>query len=225
MDGNGRWAKARGLTRTKGHETGLKAAQATYRHACTRGIKHLTLYAFSKENWSRPKAEVDFLFGLVVRFFSKEEIAYLRDNNIRLRILGELDGIPKPARDILAKQVEATAQNTSMTLNLALNYSSRAEILRAVQNLLAQGADPASLTEQDFADQLYTAGQPDPDLVIRTSGEHRLSNYLMYQAAYAELYFTDVLWPDFGPDQLDAALDDYACRQRRFGKTGDQLTK
>ena len=223
MDGNGRWAQARGLPRTKGHESGVKAARAVYRRARELGIKHLTLYAFSKENWSRPKTEVDFLFGLVSRFFSHEEMAYIMKHDIRLRILGELEGVPPAARKILTENAERTKDNGSMVLNLALNYSGRAEVLHAVQSLLAKGVSPDSLTEESFAAELYTAGQPDPDLVIRTSGEYRLSNYLLYQAAYAELYFTETLWPDFGADGLDQALADFAQRCRRFGKTTEQV--
>jgi len=222
MDGNGRWAKARGLSRGEGHRAGTRAAKAVITRCRELGVSHLTLYTFSRENWSRPKDEVGLIFDLLVQYL-KGELQNMLDQDIRLRILGEPEGLPLPARKALAYVLEKTAGCRSMTLNLALNYSGREEILRACRALLAKGVKPEALDEAAFAAELYTAGQPDPDLIIRTSGELRLSNYLLFQAAYAEFYFTETLWPDFGPDELDRALADFQGRQRRFGKTGDQV--
>ena len=224
MDGNGRWAERRGQSRTQGHEAGLKSAQEVYRRCRALGIPHLTLYAFSKENWLRPQEEVTFLFGLVSRYFSHKAVQELMNLDIRLHVFGELQGLPLEARRILEENIQRTANNSTMQLNLALNYSARDEILRAVRSLIADGVAPESVNEKIFAQRLYTNGQPDPDLIIRTSGEYRLSNYLLYQAAYTELYFTDTLWPDFDAAQLDQALAEYDRRQRRFGRTGKQLT-
>ncbi len=223
MDGNGRWAAHRGMSRTEGHEAGVKTAQKIYRRCRDLGIRHLTLYAFSKENWQRPQEEVSFLFGLVTRYFTQKELRELMERDIRLQILGELKGLPEATRTVLENYAEKTAGNSSMTLNLALNYSGRDEIVRAARLLLQDGLRPEEITEQALAGRLYTAGQPDPDFIVRTSGEYRLSNYLLYQAAYSELYFTNTLWPDFDEAELDKALADYAHRQRRFGRTGAQL--
>jgi len=222
MDGNGRWAKARGLSRGEGHRAGTRAAKAVITRCRELGVSHLTLYTFSRENWSRPKDEVGLIFDLLVQYL-KGELQNMLDQDIRLRILGEPEGLPLAARKALAYVLEKTAGCRSMTLNLALNYSGREEILRACRALLAKGVKPEGLDEAAFAAELYTAGQPDPDLIIRTSGELRLSNYLLFQAAYAEFYFTETRWPDFGPDELDRALADFQGRQRRFGKTGDQV--
>lgn len=223
MDGNGRWAAQRGLTRTEGHEAGVKTAQKVYRHCRDLGIRHLTLYAFSKENWQRPQEEVSFLFGLVTRYFTQKELRELMERDIRLQVLGELKDLPATTRTVLENYVEKTAGNSSMVLNLALNYSGRDEIVRAVRLLVQEGLRPEEITEETLAGRLYTAGQPDPDFIVRTSGEYRLSNYLLYQAAYSELYFTNTLWPDFDEAELDKALAEYALRQRRFGRTGAQV--
>ncbi|WP_243545632.1 isoprenyl transferase [Pseudodesulfovibrio tunisiensis] len=222
MDGNGRWAKKRGLPRTEGHKAGTEAARAVVTRCRELGVRHLTLYTFSKENWSRPKAEVRTLFELLVSFM-KSEGPSLKQQNIRLKVLGELDDLPLAARQALRHVIKSTADCTEMTLNLALNYGGRDEILRACRSLTARGVPPEDITEEAFQNELWTAGQPDPDLVIRTSGEYRLSNYLLFQAAYAELYFTDTYWPDFTPEALEKAIQDYNSRQRRFGKTGEQL--
>lgn len=222
MDGNGRWAKRRGLPRSEGHKAGTEAARTIVTRCRELSIPHLTLYTFSRENWSRPAEEVRFIFDLLVRFL-KQETRQLLEQDIRLKVLGEVAELPFGARQVLNSVMDKTARCTSMTLNLALNYGGRDEILRACRNLAAKGLKPEEITEDAFRAELYTAGQPDPDLVIRTSGELRLSNYLLYQAAYAEFYFTDVLWPDFGPAELDKALADYEGRQRRYGKTGEQL--
>ncbi|HBE95116.1 MAG TPA: di-trans,poly-cis-decaprenylcistransferase [Desulfovibrio sp.] len=222
MDGNGRWAQKRGLPRAEGHRAGTEAARAVVTRCRELGIGHLTLYTFSRENWSRPAEEVRFLFDLLVRFL-KKETKLLLDQDIRLKILGETGDLPFGVRQVVESVAEKTKNCGSMTLNLALNYGGRDEILRACRNLSAKGLPAEAITEEAFAAELYTAGQPDPDLIIRTSGELRLSNYLLFQAAYAEFYFTEVLWPDFTPAELDKALEDFAQRQRRFGKTEAQL--
>jgi undecaprenyl diphosphate synthase len=220
MDGNGRWARARGLDRSAGHKAGTETAREIVRECRKLGIPYLTLYTFSKENWSRPKQEVGFLFGLLKDFLSRE-LPSLLEQSIRLNILGDLDELPLATRQALRHAVEKTAGCTAMNLNLALNYSGRLEILRACQALMNKRIDPSSLTEGMFASELYTSGMPDPDLILRTSGELRLSNYLLFQSAYSELYFTETAWPDFHAPQLHAALAEYASRQRRFGNTGE----
>lgn len=222
MDGNGRWATRRGLPRGEGHKAGVKAARAVVTHACNLGIRHLTMYTFSRENWGRPAAEVSLLFELLCNFLDRETQSLTRQN-IRLTVLGELKDIPFAACHALKSAVSASRHCTGMRLNLALNYGGRDEILRACKRLLKSGQNPDELDEETFSTQLYTAGQPDPDLVIRTSGELRISNFLLWQTAYAEFYFTDTLWPDFTPQELDKALDGFASRERRFGKTGEQI--
>jgi len=216
MDGNGRWAKARGLSRSDGHAAGTEAAKALVTECRRLGIGHVTLYTFSKENWRRPKDEVRFLFDLLVRFLNRE-LSTLVEQDIRLNVLGELDDLPLATRTVVRHAMKKSAGCAGMVLNLALNYSGRDEIVRACRSFLAQGADPAALTEEALSGRLYTAGQPDPDLVIRTSGELRLSNFLLWQAAYAEFYFTDIHWPDFGTEELHKALAEFAVRGRRFG--------
>ncbi|MBU1002048.1 MAG: isoprenyl transferase [Proteobacteria bacterium] len=223
MDGNGRWATSRGLSRSDGHRAGTKAARKVVSECRKLGIRHLTLYTFSKENWARPKEEVSFLFDLFRRFLTNE-LDQLLEQDIRLKILGEVDALPLATRKVLKHVMASTEHCAGMTLNLAVNYSSRDEIVRAARKLAEAGTPPSEITEDVFAAQLYTAGQPDPDLIIRTSGEQRLSNYLLFQAAYAEFYFTDTFWPDFDEAQLHKALEDFAGRKRRFGKTGEQDT-
>jgi len=222
MDGNGRWAQRRGLSRSEGHRAGTRTAKAVVTRCRELGVRHLTLYTFSRENWSRPKDEVGLIFDLLVEYM-KGELGNLLEQDIRLQVLGELEGLPFVARQTLSHVMAKTAHCRSMTLNLALNYSGREEILRACRALAAKGTGPEAINAETFAAELYTAGQPDPDLIIRTSGELRLSNYLLFQAAYAELYFTDTLWPDFDSGELERALADYQSRQRRFGKTGEQV--
>jgi len=224
MDGNGRWATRRGLSRSEGHRAGTRTAKAIVTRCRELGVRHLTLYTFSRENWSRPKDEVGLIFDLLVEYM-RGELQNLLDQDIRLKVLGELDGLPFVARQALSHVMDKTAHCRSMTLNLALNYSGREEILRACRNLVAKGLQPEAVTEEAFAAELYTADQPDPDLIIRTSGELRLSNYLLFQAAYAEFYFTETLWPDFDAAELERALADYQNRQRRFGKTGAQVVR
>ena len=226
MDGNGRWAQRQGKPRSEGHRAGATAVRAVTRECRALGIRHLTLYTFSRENWNRPPEEVATLFDLLVEFVGRE-VSSLIEQDISLKVLGEVDALPLAPRTALRHALRATTPASGVTpamvLNLALNYGGRAEIVRAAQRLLASGLAPESLTEERFAAELYTAGQPDPDLVIRTSGELRTSNFLPYQCAYSELYFTPILWPDFDAAALHAALDEYAGRHRRFGKTQEQL--
>ena len=222
MDGNGRWAKQRGLPRAEGHKAGTETARAVVTRSRQLGVKHLTLYTFSKENWSRPKEEVKTLFSLLTAFLTREEKS-LKEEGIRLKVLGDIDAMPMAVRQVIKHVMRQTKHCTDMTLNLALNYSGRDEILRAAKAMITNGVAAEDITEESFAAKLWTAGQPDPDLIIRTSGELRLSNYLLFQCAYSEFYFTDIFWPDFSPDELDKAITELGNRQRRFGKTGDQL--
>ena len=222
MDGNGRWAQARGLPRSAGHRAGAETVRNVVTECRELGIRHLTLYAFSSENWNRPKAEISALFSLLLEFL-RREVPLREEKGIALKVLGDLDGLPLPQRTALRHAMSRTEAGREMTLNLALNYGGRAELVRAVRTFLRENARPEDVTEESLAERLYTAGQPDPDLLIRTSGEQRLSNYLLYQCAYSELYFTPVPWPDFGADQLREALAVYAGRSRRFGKTQEQI--
>ena len=216
MDGNGRWAQRKNLPRSEGHNQGTKSARAIVEESRRLNIPYLTLYAFSRENWTRPKEEISFLFGLLTRFLTGE-LQTLIKQDIRLNILGDITDLPLPARKAVEHTCSKTRSCKSMTLNLALNYSGRFEIVRACRLMLEQGLSPVEVTEENFNNYLYTAGQPDPDLIIRTSGELRISNYLLYQSAYSELYFTPTLWPDFTPGELHLALEEYASRQRRLG--------
>ena len=226
MDGNGRWAKERGLPRIEGHRRGAEAVKRTLKAAKDNGVEIITLYAFSVENWNRPKAEVDALMKLLDRFVS-EQLPELIKRKIRLRIVGRYAELPENVQNRLNNAEAATAHFTEHTLALALNYGSRTEVIDAAK-AIAQAAqagdlDPDTLEYDDFRQYLYTGDLPDPDLVIRTSGEARLSNFLLLQAAYAEIYFTPVLWPDFDESHFKAALTDYAARERRYGKTAEQL--
>ncbi len=216
MDGNGRWAKLRGLPRADGHRAGTESARKVVTACRERGIPYLTLYAFSLENWSRPREEVNFLFELLTGFLKKEQKTLL-ENSIRLNILGDQQRLPFSVRQVLRHVCRQTSHCQEMVLNLALNYSGREDILQACRQLIAQGLAAEQVDHELFRSRLYTKDQPDPDLIIRTSGEYRLSNYLIYQAAYSELYFTSTLWPDFDSQELDTALEVYAGRERRFG--------
>ncbi|MBR4746699.1 MAG: di-trans,poly-cis-decaprenylcistransferase [Desulfovibrio sp.] len=222
LDGNGRWAKARGLGRSEGHRAGALAVREIVTYCREIGLRHLTLYTFSSENWSRPKTEVSALFSLLLEFL-KAEVPRMLQQGISLKVFGDVEGLPLAVRTALRLAVKTTAKGGAMDLNLALNYGSRAEIVRAVRQIVADGVPADQITEETIASRLYTAGQPDPDLVIRTSGEQRLSNYLLYQSAYAELYFTPVAWPDFTPAEMAKALEAYQSRSRRFGKTQEQV--
>jgi undecaprenyl diphosphate synthase len=220
MDGNGRWAVKRDLPRSAGHRAGAEAVRALITECRKLHIPYLTLYTFSKENWSRPVEEVNLLFDLLVQFLT-EELPELMRQDIRLMLLGEADALPLAARRTLRHACSKTAGNKAMTLNLALNYSGREEITRACRQLIADGVPADQVTPGTVAERLYTAGQPDPDLVIRTSGELRTSNFLLYQTAYSEFYFTPTLWPDFTAEELHRAIADFSGRDRRFGQAGD----
>ncbi|MEM7601186.1 MAG: isoprenyl transferase [Verrucomicrobiota bacterium] len=220
MDGNGRWAKARDLPRREGHRAGANSVEACLETCGEIGVEYLTLYAFSSENWKRPEAEVTALMGLLSHFL-REKTPTLMKNNIRLQVIGQIERLPASNRKALEKTIEVTAGNDGLTLVVALSYGSREEILGATRKLMQSAVDgeiqPEDLTAEMFANALDTAGMPDPDLLIRTSGEYRVSNFLLWQISYAELYITKDYWPDFGRDQLLAAVADYQCRQRRFG--------
>ena len=200
----------------EGHKQGTRSARTIVEESRRLGIQHLTLYAFSRENWSRPRDEVDFLFNLLGEFLNGELPTLMRQD-IRLNILGETGELPLATRKILQMACNRTRSNQSMQLNLALNYSGRMEIQRACKLVLEKGLDPGQMDPREFGQYLYTAGQPDPDLVIRTSGEYRISNFLLYQSAYSEFYFTETLWPDFDAGELHKALEAYRQRNRRFG--------
>jgi len=220
MDGNGRWAKSRGLPRVAGHREGIHSVREIVKACGELGVQVLTLFTFSSENWRRPPAEVRALMTLLMRTISAEA-ERLHKSNVQVRALGFLDDLPERARGGMRKAIELTGRNTGLVLNLALSYGSRQEILRAVNALLAEGA--ASVDEEGFARRLFTAGLPDPDLLIRTGGEHRLSNFLLWQIAYTELYISDKLWPEFRRAELLRAFAAYAGRERRFGRTSEQL--
>jgi undecaprenyl diphosphate synthase len=216
MDGNGRWAAARGLPRVVGHREGIKSVRRTIETAIDLGVKFLTLFAFSSENWQRPETEIADLTGLL-RQYLRSELNELHDNGVRLRIIGERDRFgPNLAEDLAAAEAR-TAGNQRLTLVMALSYGGRADIVRAARLAVAGGLAPEEITETKFASLLATDGIPDPDLLIRTSGEERISNFLLWQTAYAELYFTEVLWPDFGADDFVEAVREFARRERRFG--------
>ncbi|MDG1252501.1 MAG: isoprenyl transferase [Schleiferiaceae bacterium] len=229
MDGNGRWAKTQGFrTRVRGHEVGVEALRRTAQSCAELGIRYLTVYAFSEENWSRPKTEVNALMRILVSSLSKE-LPTLMKNGIQLQAIGKLDQLPKTAQKELNEVKSATAGNSDLVLTLALSYGSRQEMLSATQTLAREVAEGTrsieSIDEASFSNALYTKGMPDPDLVIRTSGEHRISNYLLWQISYAELIFMPVLWPDFSREHLEIALAQYASRERRMGKTSEQLNE
>jgi len=216
MDGNGRWARQRGLRRSAGHRAGIRAIRQVMAAADQAGVHCLTLYAFSTENWSRPRYEVATLMRLFEETL-QEEVDELNRNGVRIRVIGRREQLSTRLRRLVAEAERATAENQSGMLNVAINYGGRAEIVDAVRSLARQGVDLAQLDEPALSNALYTAGLPDPDLIIRTAGELRTSNFLIWQAAYAELYVTQTLWPDFAAADLRAALADYAARVRRFG--------
>jgi undecaprenyl diphosphate synthase len=222
MDGNGRWAKSQGKERIFGHFNGVEAVRESLKAATKAGVKYLTLYAFSTENWNRPKEEVEALMNLLVQTIMNE-IEELDKNGVRMSTIGDLNNLPEFCQTELKKGMERTANNTSINLVLALSYSSRWEIAEAMRQIAAQGISPENITDQLISDHLTTRGIPDPELLIRTSGEIRISNFLLWQIAYAELYFTETLWPDFNEEEFYKALLDYQSRERRFGKTSEQL--
>lgn len=221
MDGNGRWAEQKKVSRAKGHETGGKTVQRVIDLCIEKGIPWLTLYAFSTENWGRSKIEVTYLMNMLAKFL-KERLPELMEKNVRLHAIGELDMLPSKCSKRLNECLEATKNNTALNVVLALSYGSRQEITAAARKLalkVQQGElQPQDITPEMLADNLYTAGMPDPDLLIRTSGEMRISNYLLWQISYSEIWVTDVLWPDFGRKEMDEALLAYTARNRRFGK-------
>ena len=222
MDGNGRWAKSKGKLRIFGHNNGVKAVRDTVEAAAEIGIEFLTLYAFSTENWKRPSKEVNALMTLLVSAINKETKT-LMDNNIKLSTIGDTDSLPSKAKKELAEAIDKTKGNTRMTLVLALSYSGRWDILNAVNEITNNAVGNEKITEEQFQQYLSTKSVPDPELLIRTSGEYRISNFLLWQIAYSELYFTDTLWPDFRRADLEKAILDYQSRERRFGKTTEQI--
>jgi undecaprenyl diphosphate synthase len=227
MDGNGRWAKQKGKSRIFGHRNGVKAVRETIETAAEIGVKFVTLYAFSTENWSRPKDEVSGLMELLV-FTINKEIKTLMENQIALQAIGDLKSLPKACYRELMKAIEKTSKNKRMTLVLALSYSSKWEIMNAVKSL-ASDIEKKKITSEDINEEIFeqylcTTSIPDPELLIRTSGEHRISNFLLWQIAYSELYFTEKLWPDFRKEDFKMAIADYQKRERRFGKTSEQLS-
>ncbi|MEG1580900.1 MAG: isoprenyl transferase [Bacteroidaceae bacterium] len=225
MDGNGRWAKAHGLNRSAGHQEGVNTVKNITEHAAEIGVKYLTLYTFSTENWNRPSDEVSALMGLILS--SLEEELFMK-NNIRFRAIGEIDRLPKAVKERITDCIEHTANNTKMTFVIALSYSSKWEITEAVKTIAervkAGELEPQHITEASLSQELKTNFMPNPDLLIRTGGECRLSNYLLWQCAYSELYFCDTFWPDFNTEAFNKALLDYQKRERRFGKTSEQIT-
>jgi undecaprenyl diphosphate synthase len=220
MDGNGRWASQRGLPRIAGHRAGVKSVQEIIKGAKESGVKILTLYTFSTENWKRPKYEVQALFKLLENYIDTQA-DILTKNNIKLSVIGRLEGLPDGVRNKLNAMVDKTKDNTALTLNLALNYGARTEIVDAVRavvnDCISKGIGPESIDEKNFSDYLYTKGLPDPDLLIRTSGEMRLSNFLLWQLSYSELYISKKLWPDFSKRDFLKAIKEYQSRQRRYG--------
>ena len=216
MDGNGRWAKRRGLPRREGHKKGMEIVEAVLEHAVERGIKFLSLFAFSTENWIRPKKERDFLFSHFAAYLLKKRQKMLKEG-IRLNVMGRRQGLPKSLTQRIDEVAKATEKNEKCVLNIVFNYGGRAEIVDAVRALVKSKASADKLTEEDFSGYLYDRFIPDVDLLIRTSGEERISNFLLWRLAYSEIYFTTVFWPDFKPRDLDKALDVFAARQRRYG--------
>jgi len=227
MDGNGRWAKQQGMLRAFGHENGTKSVRTTVEACAELGVENLTLYAFSTENWNRPKLEVQTLMKLLVNALRKE-IKTLQDNNIKLTAIGNLTTLPQKAYNQLHEVIDKTKNNSRMTLTLALSYGSREEIINTVKEISIKVKNniisPENIEESIINEHLYTQNLPDVDLLIRTSGEQRISNFLLWQIAYAELYFTNILWPDFTKEHLYEAIIEYQKRERRFGKTSEQLS-
>ena len=218
MDGNGRWAKEKGLPRNAGHQAGVETVRRITAECVRMGVKNLTLYTFSTENWNRPADEVSALMGLVLS--SLEDEIFMK-HNVRFRVIGDMKRLPDDVQQKLQETMDHTAQNTTMTMVVALSYSSRWEIAEAVRQIVAEA--PQEITEETVAQHLQTNFMPDPDLLIRTGGELRISNYLLWQIAYSELYFCDTYWPDFSEDDLHKAVESFQSRQRRFGKTGEQV--
>ncbi len=216
LDGNGRWATKRNRPRTFGHKNGADNVVDIALYAKDRGVKYLTLYAFSTENWKRPEKEVSYLMKLLFKFI-ETKMNILMENNVKLNILGDISKLPEFARKACIEAMEKTKDHDGLYLNMALNYGGRADVVKAVKDIVKEGIDPNDIDEKTISDHLYTKGMPDPDLMIRTGGDYRISNFLIYQLAYTELYFTKVLWPDFTKDEFDLALEDFTKRDRRYG--------
>ncbi len=224
MDGNGRWAKNRFLPRVAGHRRGLEAVRTTVRSCAEAGVEYLTLFAFSSENWRRPKEEVSFLMELFV-IALQQEVAKLHDNNIRLKVIGDRSALEPRLIDLITQGEKKTAANSGLTLTIAANYGGRWDILQAVNKMIAQYPEKlGNYNEEDLAPHLALSYAPEPDLFIRTGGEQRISNFLLWQLAYTEFFFTDELWPDFDPKSLARAFASYRARERRFGRTSEQVT-
>jgi undecaprenyl diphosphate synthase len=224
MDGNGRWAKAKGMPRTAGHQQGVETVKKITEEATRLGVKYLTLYTFSTENWNRPADEITALMGLIIDHLEEE---IFMKNNVRFRMIGEMERIPAPVQARIQQCMERTAANDKMTMTIALSYSSRWELTQTMQNIarkvIAKEIQPADITEEYISQQLQTSFMPDPDLLIRTGGEFRISNYLLWQCAYTELYFCNTFWPDFDEAEFRKAIADFQSRERRFGKTSEQV--
>ena len=215
MDGNGRWAKKRSLPRTAGHIAGAKTFKNIARYCNKIGLKYLTVYAFSTENWKRPKDEVEGIMNLLRDYLKDAE--NFKDENIKVKFIGDLEPLADDIKELIKKDEDGSKDATGLNLNIAINYGGRDEITKAVKRIVASGISPEDITEQTVSDHLYTKGMPDPDFIIRPSGEYRLSIYLIWQSAYAEYWFSDILWPDFTPKHLEKAIDEYNHRNRRFG--------
>jgi undecaprenyl diphosphate synthase len=215
MDGNGRWAKKRSMPRSAGHVAGAKTFKDIARYCNKIGLEYLTVYAFSTENWKRPKDEVESIMNLLRDYLKDAE--NFKSDNIRVKFIGNLEPLADDIKELIKKDEEGSKDATGLKLNIAINYGGRDEITNAVKKIVKSGVDAESITEQTISDNLYTSDMPDPDFIIRPSGEYRLSNYLIWQSAYAEYWFSDVLWPDFKPHHLEKAIDEYNHRNRRFG--------
>ncbi len=215
MDGNGRWAKKRSLPRNAGHVAGAKTFKTIARYCNKIGLKYLTVYAFSTENWKRPKEEVEGIMNLLRDYLKDAE--NFKNENIKVKFIGDLEPLADDIKELIRKDEDGSKDATGLNLNIAINYGGRDEIKNAVKKIVASGVEAESITEQTITDNLYTAGMPDPDFIIRPSGEYRLSNYLIWQSAYAEYWFSDILWPDFKPKHLEKAIEEFSHRNRRFG--------
>ena len=216
MDGNGRWAKQRGLPRVAGHRAGTENVRRTVERFDDHGVQYVTLYAFSTENWTRPPAEVRALMGLLGRFVKREADNFMR-NNVKLTLFGHIEALPPRLQAQVAEAIERTRENTGLRLNICFSYGGRDDIVTAVRRIIEAGIPASEVTEEVLGEHLFSAGIPDPDLVIRTAGDYRISNFMGWQTAYSELYFTDAFWPDFGREDIDIALAEYGRRKRKFG--------
>ncbi|MFN2146907.1 MAG: isoprenyl transferase [Anaerolineales bacterium] len=223
MDGNGRWARARGLPRLAGHRAGVDNLRRILEAAAEYGIQYLTIYAFSTENWERPQEEVRGLLNILEEVIDRE-LAELHKNGVQLRHIGRLERLSPKLQEKVRSAIELTKNNQRLILNVAWNYGGRDELVHAIRAMIREGLDPEQVTEETIEKHLFTAGCPDPDLIIRTSGEMRVSNFLIWQGAYSEWYLTPTFWPDFGPEELLAALQDYASRERRYGRVSDRIS-